>query len=375
MANEEVSPLFSDDLSSKKDDASTSAPSVATASSSQTDTPPTPPTMPPARSVSTTPEASSVITVTDEDIDHLEQSVRGGYADITQKLLSTHKAKDAGDMGAGINQLMMAAKGLNPKEKQGGFLGKFMAKVQGEKEHILANTQSIQKRISELTTNLDQTAHLMKTRITDLDAMKKENLGHQQKLQTGIQQVDTWLKQMEAEMATPLANPQDMGAVNARKSLQHVQQRLQSAIADLKNALILDQQQSQELQSTQDNARAILDEFDRVKNIAIPALTSLVAQQLIALEQQQAMKTDAAVRDMTQQAITQAAQTLGDNQIQIATMQQQTVISADTLTQAQDILDQADQKVKEIQTQGEIKRREDDAKRAELEKRLLSSGS
>jgi Uncharacterized protein involved in tellurite resistance len=104
-------------------------------------------------------------------------------------------------------------------------------------------------------------------------------------------------------------------------------------------------------------------------------LTSLVAQQLIALEQQQAMKTDAAVRDMTQQAITQAAQTLGDNQIQIATMQQQTVISADTLTQAQDVLDQADQKVKEIQTQGEIKRREDDAKRAELEKRLLRSGS
>lgn len=308
----------------------------------------------------------------DTDIDQLQQSVRGGYADITTKLLATHKAKDAGDMGAGINQLMIAAKGLNPQDQKSGFFGKIMAKVQGEKEHILANTQSIQKRIGELTANLDQTANLMRTRIQDLEGMKKENMVHQQKLQTGLAQVDTWVQQVSNDLATALPNPQDMQAATERKAIQHLQQRLLPAQADLKNALVLDQQQAQELQTTQDNARAILDEFDRVKNIAIPALTSLVAQQLIALEQQQAMKTDAAIRDMTNQAITQAAQTLGENQVQIANLQQQSVISMDTLTQAQDILDQADQKVKEIQAQGEIKRHEDDAKRAELEKRLLA---
>lgn len=311
----------------------------------------------------------------DADIDQLQQSVRGGYADITAKLLSTHKAKDAGEMGNGINQLMMAAKGLNPQEQKSSLFGKIMAKVQGEKEHILANTQSIQKRIAELTANLDQTANLMRTRIHDLEGMKAENLAHQQKLQTGLTQVDAWLQQINSDLAIPLANPQDMQAVNERKSIQHLQQRLIPAKSDLENALVLDQQQFQELQTTQDNARAILDEFDRVKNIAIPALTSLVAQQLIALEQQQAMKTDSAIRDMTNAAITQAAQTLGENQVQIANLQQQSVISVDTLTQAQDILDQADQKVREIQAQAEIRRKEDEVKRQQLEQRLLKTSA
>ena len=356
MTDQDVSPLFADAVTA-------------------TPLPPLTPMAPQQASPAmVSPSTGTALALpTDADIDQLEQSVRGGYADITQKLLATHRAKDAGDMGQGINQLMMAAKGLNPQQQKGGLFGKIMAKVQGEKEHLLASTQSIQTRIQELTANLDKTATLMKTRIQDIEGMKKENLDHQQKIQGAVQHVGSWLAQVESSIAAPVVNPQDMNEANQRKANQHLQQRLQSGLADLKNALILDQQQAQELQSTQDNARAILDEFDRVKNIAIPALTSLVAQQLIAMEQQQAMKTDAAVRDMTNMAITQAAQTLGENQIQIATMQQQSVISTDTLTQAQDILDQADQKVKEIQAQGEIRRKEDDAKRADLEKRLLSA--
>lgn len=76
---------------------------------------------------------------------------------------------------------------------------------------------------------------------------------------------------------------------------------------------------------------------------------------------------------MTQQAMMQAAQTLGENEVQIATLQQSSVIGVEALAQCQDILDQATRKVQEIQAQGEIRRREDDAKRADLEKRLLGS--
>lgn len=156
-----------------------------------------------------------------------------------------------------------------------------------------------------------------------------------------------------------------------RKANQHLLQRLQATIPDLQNALVLDQQQQQELQTTQDNARAIMEEFERVKTIAIPALTSLVTQQLIALEQKQALTTDSAIRDMTNAAILQAAETLGENEAQVATLQQQSVISVDTLTKAQDVPDQAEKKVQEIQAQAEIQRREDATKRAQLGQRLL----
>jgi len=309
----------------------------------------------------------------DADLDKLIADARGTYSSITQKLLETHKASDAGDMGKGINEMLLAAKGLDPKNQPHSLLGKMLSAVRGEKETILAHTQSVQKRLNELSAQLQKTANLMRQRITDLEGLKKENLAHQERLQTGIANAQNWLQQVQSILAQPPANPQDMQEAAQRKATQHLLQRLQATIPDLQNALVLDQQQQQELQTTQDNARAILDEFERVQNIAIPALTSLVTQQLIALEQKQAINTDAAIRDMTNAAILQAAQTLGENEVQVAQLQSQSVISVDTLTQAQDVLDQAEKKVQEIQAQAEIQRREDAAKRADLERRLLGS--
>lgn len=311
----------------------------------------------------------------DSEIASLQQSLRSVYGDITTKLLSTKKAGDAGDaMGKGINDLIMTSKGLNPQQQQHeGLFGRLKAKVQGEKEHLLANTQSIQTRMDGLIKGLDQTATLMKTRINDLEEMKKDNLAEQQKVSGGLAQVQSWLEQANQIIATA---PQSMATSEQAAYYQDVhekQQRYLMAEDDLKKMLTLYHQQALMLASEQNAGRTILDEFDRVKNLAIPSLMSLVAQQLIAMEQQQAMKTDSAIRDMTNAAITQAAQTLGENQVQIATMQQHSVISMDSLVKAQDILEQADQKVREIQAQGAIQRKEDEAKRLELEKRLLKS--
>jgi uncharacterized protein YaaN involved in tellurite resistance len=48
---------------------------------------------------------------------------------------------------------------------------------------------------------------------------------------------------------------------------------------------------------------------------------------------------------MVTEAMTQAAQTLGENSIQIATMQQQAIIGTDTLEKCQEILEQSASKV------------------------------
>ncbi len=309
----------------------------------------------------------------DADLDKLIADARGTYSSITQKLLETHKTSDAGDMGKGINEMLLAAKGLNPKDQPRSLLGGLMAKVRGEKEALLAHTQSIQKRIGELSAQLEKTAALMRARITDLEGLKKENRDHQARLQTGIANAQVWLAQVQHTLAMPPKDPNDAQEAAQRKATQHLLQRLQATIPDLQNALVLDQQQQQELQATQDNARAILDEFERVKTIAVPALESLVAQQLIALEQKQALATDTAIRDLTNSAILQAAQTLGENEVQVAQLQSRSVISVDTLTQAQDVLEQAEKQVQSIQAQAEAQRREDAAKRADLERRLLSA--
>ncbi len=307
----------------------------------------------------------------DQDIDQLSQDSRGGYASVAEKLLATHKTTDAGEMGSQINQLLATAKGLNPAEQK-SIVGKLMTRIRGEKEQLLAHTQSVKQRIAELEKQMDQSAALQRQRISDIEGLKQENVAHTQKLQAGLLKTKDWQASTSQALQLPV-DTSDPQAPAKRQALQKLDQRLQITLNDLQNAIVLDQQQALELQATQDNARAILDEFDRAKNIAVPALTQLVAQQLIAIEQQQAVKTDQAIRGMVNEAMTQAAQTLGENSIQIATMQQQAIIGTDTLEKCQELLEQSASKVKEIEAQGAAQRKMEEQKRTDLERRLLGS--
>lgn len=336
---------------------------------------PTPTGVPPDPSIPMAPVRSgrSITLPTDQDLDQLSQDSRAGYASVAEKLLATHKTADAGVLGGQINQLLAEAKGLNPAQQK-SLVGKFLTKVRGEKEQLLAHTQSVKQRIAELEKQMDQSAALQRQRITDLEGLKQENTAHTQKLQSGLERAKAWQQQTAQALQLPVDST-DPQAPAKRQALQKLDQRLQITINDLQNAIVLDQQQALELQATQDNARAILDEFDRAKNIAVPALTQLVAQQLIAMEQRQAVQTDQALRGLVNDAMLQAAQTLGQNQEQIATMQQTSMISTDTLDKCQTILEQAAQKVKAIETQGAQQRQLDAQKRSELERRFLSMGS
>lgn len=306
----------------------------------------------------------------DSDIDNLGAAGRTTYAQITQKLLESHKLADAGEMGKQINELLITAKGLDPRSQHAGLLSKLFHAFATEKERILAHTQSVQQRIQALTREMDQSAATQIQRIQDLQNMLLGSHEYYKQLKASVAQAQGWLPALNQAAAVP-PDPSDPFSAQKVKELKARVQRLTIRINDLQNAMVLAEQQALEIQATQDNARAILDEFDRAKNEAIPALTALVAQQLIAIEQKNAINLDATLRSTVQSAMVEAAQTLGQNMEAIATMQQSAVISTDTLDQCQKILEASAAKVKQIEAQGAQQRVVDAQKRQDLEHRLL----
>lgn len=309
----------------------------------------------------------------ENDLDALTNAVSKGYGEASAKLMAMHKTADLDEMGKGINGLLLTAKGLNPNNQKGGLISKLKNRVYGEKENLLAHTQSVQQRLNELCSVLERDNAKMQQEIQTLDAMKRDNLQDQMRCKQAIQTVQNWMEGVKNALAVPMRDPNDIQEVNQRTALQHMQQRLGPMLASFQNALVLYQQMANELQTMQDTARGGVSQFQQIKMIAIPALTGLVSQQLINMEQKQMLETESAVMNMTNDAIQQAAQATGQNAIMAATLQQQSVIKVDDLIKAQDILEQANAEVQKIQEQGEIRRKEDDAKRAELEKRLLKT--
>ena len=310
----------------------------------------------------------------DDDISRLGADGRAAYGTITNDLLSLHKSTDLGEMGSKLTELISTAKGLDPKQASHGMLDRAISLFKGQREQLLAHMQSVQQRLATLTQQMDSMAVQQRDRIHTLDALQQANFHYHEQLKGAVQQGQTWLESAKAALALP-PDAVDPFVAQQRTAATHIVQRLEVAVNDFQNSMTLARQQALEIQQTQDNARAILDEFERAKTAVIPALTSLLTQQLIEIEQKHALETDDMLRSTLDAAMRQSAQTLGENTIQVATLQQRSLISTTTLDDCQKILEASADKVKQLEEAGRQQRIADGQKRAEIEQRLLAQVS
>jgi len=331
-----------------------------------------------AKSVAQVSMADAMIKIranlpTREDIDSLGKEHRDDYSKITDQLLDQHKTADLGEMGAKINELVVASKGFDPKQhKSGGLLNKVMNTFRNEREGMLSHMQSVKTRVEKIVTELDAMATLHKQRIQDLAGLQQANLAYHEGLKEAAFKGEDWLVVQAEELAKPI-DPNDSFAAAKISALQQDNQRLQVSVNDFKNGMTLAKQQAIEIQMTTNNARSILEEFERAKTTVIPALKSLLAQHLISIEQKHAIETDNLLRETLASAMIAQTQLTSENTVQLATLQQKSTISVQTLDDCQKILEDTALKVKEIEEAGRKQRIEDATKRADIEKRLLAS--
>jgi len=323
--------------------------------------------------VSTTRKLANLALPSREDIDSLGKEHRDDYSKITDSLLDTHKTADLGEMGSKINELVVASKGFDPKQhKTGGLFNRIMNTFHNEREGMLSHMQSVKTRVEKIVAELDTMAVLHKQRIQSLDGLQNANLAYHEGLKEASFKGEDWLVVQQAELASPV-DPNDGFAAARISALQQDNQRLQVSVNDFKNGMTLAKQQAIEIQMTTNNARSILEEFERAKTTVIPALKSLLAQHLIAIEQKHAIETDDLLRSTLDAAMRAHTQLTSENTVQIAALQQKSTISTQTLDDCQKILEDTALKVKAIEEAGRQQRITDSTKRADIEKRLLAS--
>ena len=310
---------------------------------------------------------------TRDDIEALGKEHRDDYSKITDALLDQHKTADLGEMGVKITELVVVSKGFDPKQhKPGGFLNRLMNTFHTERENLLSHMQSVKTRIDGIVAQLDTMAALHRQRIQDLGSLQNANLAYHEGLKEASFKGEDWLVIQQKQLASPV-DPNDGFAAARISALQQDNQRLQVSVNDFKNGMTLAKQQAIEIQMTTNNARSILEEFERAKTTVIPALKSLLAQHLIAIEQKHAIETDDLLRSTLDAAMRAQTQLTSENTVQIAALQQKSTISTQTLDDCQKILEDTALKVKAIEEAGRQQRITDSTKRADIEKRLLAS--
>lgn len=322
----------------------------------------------PAPTTATTPAGPIP---SDEDVSKLGAGSRDTYASVTAKLLDSHKSSDLGEMSGKLNELIVVAKGLDINSGKKGLVERAMGFVRSEREQILIHMQSVQGRLNALNAQIEAMVAAEKEHVRTLNDLQQANLQYHEQMKAAAVQADQWLVSLNAEIARP-ADPSDTFAAPKLAALQQRAQRLERSANDFRNAMTLAKQEALTIQMETGNCQILLDEFERSKTIVLPALQSIVAQQLIQIDQKHGAETDAMLRSTLDAALRTQAQLTGDNSVELAKLQQGATINTATLIDCEQILDTAAAKVRDLQATGRQARLADAANRTEVERRLLA---
>ncbi len=308
---------------------------------------------------------------TDEEISRLGADSRGTYAAVTAKVLEEHRGSDLGEMGGKITELVTVAKGLDPKQSRHGLVEKAFGFLRNEREQLLTRMQTVQRRLDTVKAEVGAMVALERRHVGALAELQSANFRYHEQMGEAAAKGERWLAAINGALAQPL-DQSDSFAGPKRAALQQSAARLEKAVNDFRNAMTLAKQEALTIQMESGNSQALLYEFEQATTLVIPALESILAQQLIQIDQKHAADTDAMLRSTLDAALRQQAKLTGDNTVAIATLQQSAAISTTTLLDCETMLEAADAKVRQIQEGGRQARLADAANRTQTEQRLLA---
>lgn len=321
-----------------------------------------------------TSTALSTHVVSTSEIDALGDKYAVQLSGLSTKMLTSVRASDAEGFGSTLNQLVATAKGMDPNNfKKKGVLSKLTNLFGSVKEKMLAQYETVEKRMDELITQLDKYSTTQSTRIGDLEQMFVVNYQSHQGLEQAVQYGGQLLVTLneQVEQAKAIVNPDNFTAQNIA-DLNNTVQRLEKKIDDLKRVELLAKQAAPEIRLLQDNARTLVDKFKNIKDLTIPAWKQAFTLYLVQLEQKAGAELANAADDATNEAFRQQADMLRQNTQEIAKAKQRSVIDLDTLQHVQDQLLGSFDDMDKIAADGRKARQDAEPKIKALEQQLIT---
>jgi uncharacterized protein YaaN involved in tellurite resistance len=300
--------------------------------------------------------------ISDTDIEQLgvEKSTTN---DTSRKILAAAKSSDADEFGLKLNELIATAKRLDPAKMAGkGIIG--------TKEKLLAEYESVDKRMDTLAAELNATASQLKLRVGDLEQMFVENEQSYQflgkEMERGEEMLNILNQQLQA-MGTPTDG---FGAQHIADKQAQIQ-RLEKRIDDLRRGQQLRLLAAPEIRLEQNNKRSLATAFADIQVTTLPAWRGVFSRYILSLETKKAAALATSVYDATDEAFRKQADQVRQNTVEAARVSQRSVISIDTLEYQQQQLLAAVDDAKKIIEEGRAARAAAKPKMEALEAELI----
>ena len=282
-------------------------------------------------------------------------------AEFSDNALAGVRTKDLGQTSDMIADLVSELKGFDATEEEKGFLGIFK-KAGSQVTRLKARYDKAENNIDMITGKLEDHQNQLLKDIIMLDKMYETNLNYFKELTMYIM---AGKKKLEAERATTLP---ELKAKAKQSGLTHDAQaandyaamcdRFEKELYDLELTRTISVQMAPQIRLIQNNDAILSEKIQSTINNTIPLWKNQMVLALGLAHSKEALETQRAVTDMTNELLKKNADMLKQGTVEIAQESERGIVDIETVAYTNQQLITTLDEVLRIQDEGRAKRRE-----------------
>ena len=291
-------------------------------------------------------------------------------------ILEDVRTRNAGEVGEELANLVGQIKSFDREvggEKKGLF-SKLFSNARREFDSLVAKYNKIEKNIDTIEDSLKKDKIQMLKDITIFDEMYEKNLEYFKEISLYIIAGDKKFKELREvelpklqEAAKQSADQLDIQKVNDMETLIN---RFEKKIYDLKTTRIISIQMAPQIRLLQSNDAELVEKIQSSITNTIPLWKNQMVLALGINNAKQALKSQQAVSQLTNDMLVKNSETLKQGSIEIAKESERAIVDVETLQKTnQNLIETLDSVIK-VHEEGRIKRAEAEKTLQNIEKEL-----
>ncbi len=302
------------------------------------------------------------------------QSNISSFAD---NVLAQVKTKDAGDVGETLSDLMLTVKGLDVESLSNeSFMSKIplLGNLVSGAKRFVAQYQSIEHHIEEITDELSKARMRLLKDITLLDALYEKNKEYMKELELFILAGEIKLRELQEQVLPELkakaTASNDALEAQTVQDLSQMINRFEKKIHDLKLSRIISVQTLPQVRLIQNNDELLVEKIQSSILNTIPLWKNQVVIAISLFRQKKALELQKEVSATTNDLLTKNADLLKTGSIDIAKESEKGIVEIETLKKVHESLISTIDETLKIQAEGRTKRAQAEIEITKLENEL-----
>lgn len=297
----------------------------------------------------------------------------------SDSILEDVKTKNVGDTGELLADLVSQIKTFDSDIAKGGkkgFLSKLFYDVKRELNHIVAKYNKIEKNIDTIEDKLEKDKLQMLKDISVFDTMYEKNLEYFKEISLYIIAGEKKIEELRGEVLPSLKEQAEKSGeqldIQKVNDMENMINRFEKKIYDLKTTRIISIQMAPQIRLLQNNEAELVEKIQSSLTNTIPLWKNQMVLSLGIHNAKEALKSQQAVSELTNNMLKNNSETLKQGSIEIAKESEKAIVNVETLQKTNQNLIETLDKVIEIHKNGRVQRQEAEKKLEDIEKELKS---